>query len=237
MYHSLAGNIGDTSISKEEFEADLRYLNEAGFQSVTITQLIDFVHHGIRLPPHPIVLTFDDGYWNNYSIGFPLAVKYDMPIVVSVIGKDTEIWSANGAKDNRHGHLSWGQISEMHTSGYVEIGNHTWDLHQTEHGRHGTKICPGESLASYRSVLKYDLAFLQAELLSRCNVVPATFVYPFGATCPEALVLLKEMGFQATLTCNEGINEITQNNPSTLFELKRFNRTPNRSVQDILETL
>jgi len=237
MYHSLAGDMDSTSISKEAFEVDLRYLQEAGFQSVTITELIDFVRHGTPLPPRPVVLTFDDGYWNNYSAGFLLALKYDMPIVVSVIGKDTEIWSDNGAKDERHGHLTWVQINEMHTSGYVEFGNHTWNLHKTKHGRHGTKIRPNEDLAAYRSVLKDDIGRLQAEFLSRCGTTPATFVYPFGATCPEALLILKEMGFQATLTCREEINTITQNNPDSLFELGRFERTPNHSVQNILEQI
>lgn len=237
MYHSLAGDIGNTSISKEAFEADLQYLQEAGFQSVTIAQLADFIHHGTQLPPRPIVLTFDDGYWNNYTVGFPLAAEYNMPIVVSVIGNDTEIWSDNGAKDERHGHLTWAEIRDMHASDYVEFGNHTWDLHKTTHSRRGIAINPGENVVAYQSTLKDDLGRLQAELLSRCAITPVTFVYPFGATCPEALPILKEMGFQATLTCGGNINKITRNNPDTLFELGRFERTPTCSVQDILERI
>ena len=238
MYHSLAGmGRSSTSISGEAFEADLRYLRAQGYQAVTITALAAFVHQGEPLPERPVVLTFDDGYYNNYSVGLSLAEQYGMPIAVSVIGKDTEIWSENLAIDEQHGHVTWEQIREMAESGFVEILNHTWDLHKHEGGRSGAAIRPGEDLEHYRTVLEADVGRLQESLAERSGVRPFGFVYPFGKVCPEGDEILAEMGFLATLSCYDGVNTLTVGDPACLFSLRRFERGPERSLQMILESL
>jgi len=238
MYHSLAGAGGSsTSIDSGQFELDLQYLREHGYEAVTLSQLVDFVHHDGALPERPVVLTFDDGYWNNYSIGLPLAKAYAMPFVLSVIGRDTEIWSQQWSENLRHGHVTWEQIREMADSGLVEIANHTWDLHKTEHGRKGAQIRPGESLEQYAAVLQADLGRLQEALTERVGITPISFVYPFGATCPEGTEVLREMGFLATLSCYDGVNTLVRGNPDCLYDLRRYNRPPDRSVEEILQDL
>jgi len=237
MYHSLAGMGKSTSISGEAFEADLRYLQDAGYQAVTLRNLADFVHHGVPLPERPVVLTFDDGYYNNYSIGFPLAVRYEMPIVISVIGKDTEIWSGIASKDFKDGHVTWAEIRDMAESGFVEIANHTWDLHKHAGGRKGAAMRPGEDVEQYRAVLWEDLGRLQEALVEQSGVRPVGFVFPFGRLSPEATEILREMVFLASLSCRDGVNVLTRGAPLCLFELKRFERTPERSVREILEGL
>jgi len=237
MYHSLAGAGGSTTISGAEFEADLRYLQENGYQAVTLIDLAEFVHHGGSLPEKPVALTFDDGYYNNYSVGLPLAQRYYMPIVVSVIGKDTEIWSEVPSSDLRHGHVTWEQIREMAETGLVEIANHTWDLHKHANGRKGAAIRPGEDVESYRVTLRRDVEKLQELLAVRAGVKPIGFVYPFGRLCVEAEEVLREMGFLVTLSCRDGVNILVRGEPDCLFALKRYERTPGRGLGVILEGL
>ena len=237
MYHSLAGTEGSTSISGAEFEADLRYLREHGYQALTLSDLVNFVYHGTPLPEKPIVLTFDDGYYNNYSIGLPLIRAYDMPIVISVIGVHTEIWSETPATDLKHGHVTWEQIREMVETGLVEIANHTWDLHKHENGRKGAAIRPGESMAAYRAVFREDVGKLQKQLAERSGVTPISFVYPFGRLCDEAEEILAEMGFLVTVSCRDGVNTLTHGEPDCLFALRRYERTPERGIGAILEGL
>ena len=88
MYHKISvsqRSLGKHVIAPEELEADLRYLTENGYETVFMADLIAFVHEGRPLPDKPIVLTFDDGYYNNYSKGMPLLEQYDMKMVLSVI--------------------------------------------------------------------------------------------------------------------------------------------------------
>ena len=237
MYHSLAGTSGSTSISAEAFEADLKYLQENGFEAVTLSQLVDFVHHAVPLPKRPVVLSFDDGYYNNYALALPLAEAYHMPIVLAVIGKDTALWSTNPYEDMRHGHVTWAEISEMAESGFVEIANHTWDLHKNECGRRGASIRAGEDISAYHAVLREDIGRLQDMLTEHSGVTPIAFVYPFGANCSEATELLEELGFLVTLSCVEGINTLIQDDKACLYDLKRYNRTAERSVEDIFALL
>ena len=236
MYHSLAGaGSKSTSISGVQFEADLQYLRDHGYQAVTLGQLADFVHHNAPLPERPVVLTFDDGYYNNYAIGLPLALKYNMPIVVSVIGKDTEIWSEIPSTDMRNGHVTWVQIQEMADSGLVEIANHTWDLHQNKDGRKGARIRKGEDVAQYGEVLRRDIGRLQAELTERVGITPISFVYPFGAISPQATEILREMGFLVTLSVYDGVNTLVRGDESCLHDMRRYNRSTDRAVEEILE--
>jgi len=235
MYHSLAGTIGSTSISEADFESDLQYLQANGYQAVTLMDLVHFVHHGAALPERPVVLTFDDGYYNNYSVGLPLVQNYAMPIVVSIIGKDTEIWSEIPSIDLRHGHVTWDQIREMAGTELVEIANHTWDLHKHENGRKGAAIRPGEDMEHYRTVLQTDVGRLQTQLTERSGVTPIGFVYPFGRLCAEAEEILGEMGFLVTVSCRDGINTLVRGEPSCLFALRRYERTPERGMDAILE--
>ena len=237
MYHSLADAGGSTSISGADFEADLQYLQAEGYQAVTVADLANFVHHGRSLPPRPVVLSFDDGYYNNYSVGLPLALSYQMPIAISVIGKDTEIWSEIPSQDLRHGHVTWDQIREMAETGLVEILNHTWDMHKHADGRRGAAIRPGEDKAHYRAVFQGDVEKLQHYLTERSGVTPIGFVYPFGNLCPEGEEILAEMGFLATLSCYAGVNTLVVGDSSSLFSLRRYERTPERSLQAILEAL
>ena len=236
MYHSLAGRIGTSSIAADDFEADLQYLRDMGYTAVTIRALVDFVDHGTPLPEKPIVLTFDDGYYNNYSAAFPLVLKYNTPIVISIIGKDSEIWSAAEKQDERHGHLSWSHTREMADTGLVEFANHTWDMHKIEHGRKGVNMRPGEDRTTYRQQLREDLETLQTQLLKHCGVQTITFTYPFGNLCPEASIVLAEMGFRATLSCRDGVNVLRRGDPDALYNMRRYERTPQRSLQAILDS-
>ena len=235
MYHSLAGSGKSTAISGDAFEADLKYLRERGYEAVLPTALVEFVHRGGELPEKPVVLTFDDGYYNNYSVGLPLVKRYNTPIAVSVIGRDTEIWSEIPSTDERNGHLTWEQIGEMADTGLVEILNHTWDLHKEEAGRKGVAMKPGENRAQYGTMLREDVGRLQESLAQYSGLRPIGFTYPFGRTCPAATEELAQMGFSLTLACHDGENTLIRGEGSCLFELHRYNRTPDRSLKAILE--
>jgi len=238
MYHSISQKVtNEWTLTPEALEDDLAYLAENGYHAVSPAQLVAFVDEGTPLPEKPVMLTFDDGCYNNYVTAMPLLEKYDMNMVLSVIGENTEKWSQARELDERYGHLTWEQLGEMADSGRVELSNHTWAFHTNAKGRRGACRKQGESLAGYERELTADLSRLQDKLSETCGVEPICFAYPFGARCPEANDILKKMGFRVTLTCYEGMNKITTGAPDSLFNLKRANRTPARSVSAILKKL
>jgi peptidoglycan/xylan/chitin deacetylase (PgdA/CDA1 family) len=202
MYHSLHASASDKWVlPPEQFEEDLRFLSENGYTSITASELVAFVRGDGTLPDKPIILSFDDGYYNNLSQGLPLLEKYAMKIVLSVIGEHADIWTADGGTDERDGHATWPQLAELARSGWVELANHTQSLHTTKNGRHGCVRMAGEDKDSYHQMFAADLQALQDRFTEHCGVSPVCFAYPFGVRCEDALGVLKDMGFLVTLSC------------------------------------
>ncbi len=224
MYHHVleTGKFGEYVISSRELEEDLKYIAEQGYEGVLMRDLIAYVKEGTPLPEKPILLTFDDGYESNYRYAFPLLQKYGMKAVISVIGYWSEIYSQEQYKHINYSHLTWEQLRELEESGIVEIQNHSYNLHSLEK-RKGARIQKGEDVAHYTEILRQDLSKNQELLQNATGVLPTTFTYPFGYISKESFEVLKELGFQASLSCQEGMNRITHD-PECLFLLKRYNR-------------
>ncbi len=143
MYHALTrreSQVNDYTIPAYLFESDVKYLKEHGYTAVTMSELINYVYDtdgNVSLPDKPVVLTFDDGFCNNYNYATPILEKYGMKAVISVIGKPSEETSAAEYRSEAFCSLTWDQIKEMADSGLWEIQNHTYDFHDTKNGRNG----------------------------------------------------------------------------------------------------
>ncbi|MDF2587355.1 MAG: polysaccharide deacetylase [Anaerocolumna sp.] len=235
MYHQVKDkNLGKNAISAYEFESDLKYLSENNYNVITVNQLIDHVYNGKELPLNPIVLTFDDGYLNTYKFVFPLLKQYNMPIVLSVVGKCIDDFSRVCDDNVNYAHITWDQLREMYDSGLVEIQNHTYDLHKIKNGRYGCYQVKDESLEHYQNILTDDLTKLQDKVKDITNYNPTTFTYPYGKYNDTTESIIKNLGFKATLSCTYGINVISEN-PETLFGLKRMCRSHNYDIEELLK--
>ena len=242
MYHQVRyNNLGKNTISPYEFESDLKYLAANDYQTITMTQLIDYVYEGKELPPKPIILSFDDGYYSTYKFVYPLLKKYDMKIVLSIIGKSTDDFTREKDNNLNYAHSTWDQITEMQESGFVEIQNHSYNMHRNCNGRYGCGQMANETLSNYEKTIAEDVLKLQEEVQYHTKEVPNTFTYPFGKYNDNAEMILKDLGFKATLTVDYGINVIRRDQPGKLFGLKRICRSHNEGIgkliKEALETL
>jgi len=238
MYHLVTEKskyIGKYGITPAELEADLKFLKDNGYKTVVMGDLINFVQRGKRLPKKPIVLTFDDGNTGDLNYVLPLLEKYKMKAVFSVIGEAADKFTAQREKNPnaKFPNLTWPQIQEMHDSGRCEIQSHGYDLH----GRGGSGIRSGESTQNYHARLRTDLQKLQTLCHEYLDFTPTTFTYPLGVISKEAQTVLEELGFEATLSCQEGMNRVKQGDPRCLFRLKRSNRPSGKPISVLLEAL
>lgn len=236
MYHSLLkdpARHGKYVVSPDLFESDLKYLKEHGYSFVGIQELIDFVYSGDPLPKKSVVITFDDGYYNNYLYAYPLLEKYDAKMVISVIGKYTDLY--DGEKPNAYySHVTWDMINEMLASGRVEIGNHTYSMH-TNGERRGSKKIKGETDEHYSKILTEDIGKLQAEMFEHTGTYPSVYTYPFGAISNASFGIIADMGFLASLSCAEKPSTVTRGKPESLRCLGRFLRPTKISSADFFE--
>lgn len=224
-------------ISPKLFEQDLKYLKKHGYTSILMSDLIAYVENGRPLPEKPILITFDDGYYNNYLYAFPLLKKYQEKAVISIIGKETDKDSRSGGGHATYSSLTWEQVQEMAASGLVEIQNHSYNGHKNTGGRNGVKRKSGESRQAYDRFLKKDLSKLQTKIQDATGTAPSTFTYPFGAVSRSSLKTIKKLGFKASLGCEEGINTIKKGDLDSLYFLKRCLRTPEKSSARFFETM
>lgn len=238
MYHSLLKDEkyhGKYVVSPAEFETDVQYLKKHGYTTVLIEDLIAYTKGG-ELPEKPVVLTFDDGYYNNYLYAFPIAEKYRCKFVISPIGRYAELYSESGEKNAYYSHACWEELREMAGSGLVEIGNHSYDLHSERGGALGAKKLPGETPAQYKARLTNDVEKAQSAVLNGTGVKPVTFVYPFGAMSRETPEIIKSLGFSATLSCEERVSIVTRD-PESLYGLGRFLRPSGETSAQFFEKI
>ncbi len=242
MYHGLLPDTarqGDFVIDPALFESDLAYLKKAGYETVTVADLLAYVHEGASLPEKAIMLTFDDGYYNNYLYAFPLLKQYGMQMVLSPIGAATTFYNDNPKEQNHeaYSHVTWAQLREMAESGLVEIQSHSYDLHQNKAGgRKGAGKLKNETTAAYQAVLRQDLTAANELLAGEVGVQPTAFVYPFGESHKEARPVLEALGFEATFSCESRVNTITRD-PNSLWWLGRYRRTHNQSSEAFFASL
>ena len=230
MYHIISKNPTKENkfiVSEKTFEEDLQYIKNNGFTTILITDLIAFSKGEKDLPEKPILLTFDDGAYNNFLYAFPLAQKYEVKFIFSPIAKESERYSKIKDENPIYAHASWKAISEMAKSGLVEVQNHTYNMHSCHNSRIGCKKQSGESLQHYEAKLTEDLNKAQDLIKQHTGTRPTAFFYPFGAKSECSEKIIRSLGFKATFTCESRVNIIKKGNPECLFELGRFLRPPN----------
>ena len=240
MYHAICdgkAKEGKFVITKEELEKDLKYLKDEGYTTISSAELIEFVENGTPLPEKPIMLTFDDGYYNNYCYAFPLLKKYNAKAIISIIGKHTDMYSEISEDNPAYSHITWDQAREMIESGLIEIQNHSYDSHTTDRGRNGTKKKKGETQTAYREYIHDDIGRLQEEIKENLGYTPMVFTYPFGSISEASCDILKEMGFKMTLSCAEKVSKIKAGDHECLYRLGRYLRANKISAEKILNKI
>ena len=240
MYHGITDDpalTGEYVILADDFEKDLQWLQDHGYTTVSFQQLANYAENGSRLPEKPVLLTFDDGYYNNYTKAFPLLQKYNANAVINLIGSESDLYSNQVFRPENGGNITWGEASNLVGSGLVEIGSHTYDLHKSSGtGRKGADRMPGESMEDYRAVLLEDLGLNQQRIEEATGQPAIVFAWPYDAwpTDGSANPTLKELGFKGSLTSYQIMNTIRRDDPDSLFGLKRFLRTPDFTLEDHL---
>ena len=111
MYHSVDNEKGKGGIFVNEFEEHIKWIKDKRTFKMEELKNLNYT-----LPKNSILITFDDGYKNNYTLAFPILKKYNMKATIFLntkfIGKDEF-------------YLNWDEIKEMYESGLVDFQLHT----------------------------------------------------------------------------------------------------------------
>lgn len=235
MYHSIvddSSKINQYTVTPEIIENDMKYLKNQGFETVLTEELVQYIENDVPLPEKPVMITLDDGFYNNFCYLVPLLEKYDMKAVVSVVGEFVDSASQRDAHMPEYSYLTWDDISEMCQHSCIEIGNHTYAMHSTDL-RKGSSKLSYETPEQYSEIFFQDINKLQNLLETNSGVIPVSFAYPFGYISRESIPILKKSGIRATFTCYEKPNYIVKDS-DCLFGINRYNRSGNISTEEFM---
>lgn len=117
MYHSVTPQAKDKNrlqVSLKNFQRQMEFLKRNNYNVLRLEELVNLIGEKKKVPPRSIVLTFDDGYKDNYQYAFPVLKKYNLPATIFIIVNEI----------GRPDRLSWQELKEMQDSGLISIGSH-----------------------------------------------------------------------------------------------------------------
>lgn len=235
MYHSILNSkTGTYIVSKYQLEQDIIALQQNGYTTVFPSQVIDYVYNKKPLPSKPIMITFDDGYYNNLYYGLEVLKKYNAKANINVIAKISDNFSVKDDSNPNYSHLTWGQIKQISDSGCFEIGNHTFDMHKFS-PRYGIGQRCCETDEEYTKNLNDDIDLFENALKKNTGLETNVFAYPFGKYNNLSKQILSRRGYKLILTCEERANKITTGDAECLLNLGRINRSGSLSTATVIE--
>jgi peptidoglycan/xylan/chitin deacetylase (PgdA/CDA1 family) len=143
MFHSIADSssklpYGHLSTPVAAFMRIVAYLHRTGFNTITLSDLYQYLSDGGPLPRSPIVITFDDGYLDNWVNAFPILAKYKMRATMFVVPEFVDprgevrptlrdVWAKKMRGEDLQigGFLSWNEMKSMEESGLIDIQSHS----------------------------------------------------------------------------------------------------------------
>ena len=189
-YHTITNTPDEDSVKynvfPSDFSAQLDYLKENGYNTITT---LDYAYAKLgwkRLPEKPIILTFDDGYEDNYLYMLPILEAHGMKAVVYVITNEI----------GKPGYLTVEELADMQNRG-VEIGSHT------ANHRPLIDMRPKDIIHEVRDSKR----FLEWTLHSNAF----SFSYPNGFYSDELIKTLKKENYLTAVTGDAGLNSLDTN--------------------------
>lgn len=215
MYHYFyddeKGETGPDSnyISKTNFISQLKYLKENNYYFPNMKEISLYLDNKLDLPKNSVVITMDDGHADNYTIAYPLSIKYKVPMTMFVVTSWTDV--------------TMDLQKEVINSGYMSMQSHTHNMHRggcpVNHGGIIQCINYEEGIND----LKKSKELLNAESIA----------YPFGDINDHAKDIVKNSGFSLGFTTNYG--KITPNMDK--FSLPRIRINGNITLEEFKKSL
>lgn len=205
MYHSISPEAQDSnalSVTLETFQKQMKYLKDHNYNVIPLESLVCQIKEKKKIPPKTLVITFDDGYRDNYLYAFSILKKYELPATFFIIVK--EVGRPQGDR------LSWEELRQMSGYSFISIGSH----------------CLGpEPLINIKSdaLIKKEIYDSKKILEEKLEREISLFSYPEGFFNDKIRKMVIDAGYKGAVTTNPGRNYSDKD----VFALKRLRISEN----------
>ncbi len=226
-YHQINDSAHNAlTVTTTQFEAQMKYLAKNGYHTITPSELADALENNAALPEKPVLITFDDGYLDNYNNAFPILKRYNMKATIFLITDYVSVYP---------NYLTWDKALEMQEN-QIDLESHT--LSHVELSKTGSATETLHQLTDSKKAIEWHLK-KKVDFLA----------YPCGSYDDETIALVKDAGYRAAFTVQYGANKpgaqmyaldripIFGGNSHTLLRFKlRLNCVPVLSVLNHIRT-
>lgn len=188
MYHYVSAPPADAdvyridlSVTPEMFQQQMAYLAERGYTAIDLHDLTQAIVGYAELPEKPVVLTFDDGYLDNYEVAFPILQAFGHRGTFFIITEFID--------QGREGYMTWPMIEEVARAG------HRVESHSRNHPDLAGK--PHDALV-------WQVLGAQETLAAHTGSRPRYFCYPGGTYDEATIQMLRDLDYWGAVTTASG---------------------------------
>ncbi|WP_426496472.1 polysaccharide deacetylase family protein [Leptospira borgpetersenii serovar Ballum] len=200
IYHEIVTDpkkeSGETVISLQKFEEQMKYLFSKGYNPITMKDLLSYIRKEKVLPDKSVVLNFDDG-WKNVLNAVPVLNRYSFP---------ASFWIIAGPKGIGNGeYLEWSDIQELAKNPRFEIGSHTYSHPWNPNDNLVTWVDNRVDGKSEKDAL-FELKESKRIIESKLDILVDYIAWPCGWYNDKLVQLAVQSGYKAILTTEDGTN-------------------------------
>jgi peptidoglycan/xylan/chitin deacetylase (PgdA/CDA1 family) len=182
-------------VTAAQFREQMLYLKDHGYTTLTFTELRDIDAGKAPMPAKPALVTFDDGYANNYELAYPILQELGQKGNIFLVYDTLEGHNAwhNPSTEPWIPMLSWAQARELQDSGVVEFGSHTMSH------KNLAQIPLDEA--------RWQLTESKRRLEDKLGREMVGFAYPYGAGAyvPQVRQAAREAGYHYDFAFKRGL--------------------------------
>jgi peptidoglycan/xylan/chitin deacetylase (PgdA/CDA1 family) len=212
MYHHINHHAGDTvTVTPEVFAAQLKFLHEEGYQTLSADELIEFVSGTKTFASKSVMLTFDDGWLDNYLYAVPLLSRYQFKATFFIVTArvDAASLGLEPVDANVPEHETAKQFIQMGAAERVVFGwNLIKDLAESDlFSFYSHTVTHRKCATLYHAELQTELVDsrdrLEEKLGTRCEYL----CWPYGSFTADTVSAAINVGYKALFTTIDGFCE------------------------------
>lgn len=218
MYHRVINNpenegVYGTYIYEDMFKKHLQYLKNKNYTVITFKDL-DKIGWRNRFEKDRkyIILTFDDGYKDNYDLAFPILKEFNFKATIFLMGSLTyNEWDVKAGGERKFSLMSVEMIKEMQDYG-IEFGAHTFN-----HPKINTL---------FNEEIEHQIVDVKKPLEEKIGKEIITFAYPYGILNDYAKKMARKAGYTFALATDSGSVCLSDD----LYQIRRIAIFPNTNL-------
>ncbi len=190
-HYNEEGELYGTIVTEEQFDEQMHYLHKKGYTTLTLAEFQAYMEKELDVPKKSVLITFDDGFKDNYINAYPILKKYDLRATIFLIAGNID----RDPRDYDPADAQFLSVEDIEASTDIfDYESHTYKFHERD-----------ESGAAFLTAKPREDVLEDIEIGMELVGSKTAFAYPFGEYDAETLGILDELGMEMAFTIKDGM--------------------------------